>query len=139
MTLRQTHGHIEVVGTAGQGPVKDRHHETRVDGVDHMRNPPVAHKRRDSVSRTGVDADGTETRIAHCVGGLLSLSPVIIGHDDVFEEVPPHGDRTEGGADAACAHQKNPHGKNGTHFTAVPQAYTATSKPAMPRRVTLGL
>jgi hypothetical protein len=34
--LGQAHGHIEVVGAAGQRAVEDRHHESRIDRLHHM-------------------------------------------------------------------------------------------------------
>ena len=139
VSLRQAHRHIQIVGAAGQCAVEDRHHETGVDGIDHMGDGVLTDEIGDRLFRTCVDADGAEARVVDRVGRLLGLGLVIVGNHDLLEEVPPHRDRTECRTDAARAHQENSHGRTVLNFAAVWLTYTTTSRPTIPRNVTLGL
>ena len=56
----QRHRHVEVVGAGRECPVEDRHHEPRVDRVEHMGDRVLAAERGDRGGGRGVDPGGDE-------------------------------------------------------------------------------
>jgi hypothetical protein len=57
---RQAHRHVEVVGAGGAGPLEDRQHEARVDGVEDVRGTHLTGQRLDRTGIRGVDAGRPE-------------------------------------------------------------------------------
>ncbi len=108
--LRERHRHVEVVGAGRQRPVEDGHDEARVDRVEDVGDAVLAGEGRDIVGARGVDAGGDEPRVAILPGDrALGARRVVVGDDHRLEEVALRGDRDDRAADAAGAHDEDPH------------------------------
>jgi hypothetical protein len=107
--LRQAHRHVEVVGPGGERTLEDRHHEPRVDGVHHVRGARLARQGLDRARVGRVDLGRREARVVDLGDGAVGALLGVVGHDDGLEEVATGRDGAERRADAAGAHQEDPH------------------------------
>ena len=77
---RQRHRHVQVVGAGGERSVEDRHHEPRVDRVEHVGDAVLAAQRRDGVGRGRVDLGRDEPRVVGVpLEGSLGPAYVVVG------------------------------------------------------------
>ncbi len=106
----QGHRHVQVVGPGRGAAVEDRHDEARVDGVEDVGRSGLADQGRDSIGVRGVHAGRGHAGVAGARDGGLGAPEIVVGDDDVLEEVAPQRGRDEGAADAAGADDQDPHG-----------------------------
>jgi hypothetical protein len=105
---RQAHRHVEVDGAAREGALEDRHHEARVDGVQHVRDGVLADQGRDRVGARRVDRGAEEARVAQRVHQRLRAGRVVVGDDEQLEERASHSDADGCGAHASRADDQDP-------------------------------
>ena len=89
--VRQRHRHVEVVRARRPHALEDRQHEPRVDRVQHVRRPVLAHERLDGGGARRVDHGRGEPAAHHVVrarrlDGPLRAPEVHVGHHEPLEE-----------------------------------------------------
>ncbi|RPK28800.1 hypothetical protein EES37_36445 [Streptomyces sp. ADI91-18] len=107
------HRHVEVVAARRQRGVEQGHHEPRVGGVHQDVAAALAEQPGDGRLVGGVDAAGTEAALLVAEGGDggLGAGQVVVGDDEVVEEVAAGGDLGDRATHAAGTHEQNTHGE----------------------------
>ena len=110
--LRECHRHVEIGDAGPQAGVEDLWVEARVRGVQNCVRLDVCDKSNDRVLVRGVETRGAEAVVfAEFVDDGLRSRRVEIGKHDALEERATLRNRGEGGADAPCPDDQDPHGE----------------------------
>ncbi len=88
----QAHRHVQVVGPCRQRSFEHGHHEPRVDGVEHMGDAVAAGQPSHGAGVGGVDGGGHQPRVTGRVHGGFGPGEVVVGEDQMLEEVATGGD-----------------------------------------------
>jgi hypothetical protein len=105
---RQAHRHVEVGRAGGQRTVEDRHDEARVDGVEHV-GDAVRLDEPATASAREASTWAASTRVGDLVDERLRARRVVVGDDELLEEVAADGDADGGRADASGADDEDTH------------------------------
>ena len=101
----QRRRHVEVVGTGRERAGEDRHHEPRIDRVEHMGDPVCPAQVGDRRGGRRVHPVRHEPAVAEPGDHLTGPVGVVVGHHEPLEEVPASGDAGGCGAHATGADQ----------------------------------
>jgi hypothetical protein len=95
--MRQRHRHVEIGDACVEGPVEDRHHEPRIDGVQDVGDVPGAAELGDRRCIGRIDLRGAEPTGAGVVAidDALCSCLVVVGEHDGLVEVSSRRDRRE--------------------------------------------
>ena len=104
----QRHRHVEVGDPGGEGRAEDRHHEPRVDRVQHRIAPLGSDQLHDRLLVRRVELYRGEPV---ATPGDRPPRPllVVIGHDDALEQIPPRDRSRDRRPDSARADDQHPH------------------------------
>jgi hypothetical protein len=106
--VRQRHRHVEIGDAGRQGRPEHRHHEPRVECVQHRIAPLGPDQLHDGLLVAGVKPDRGEP-VAAPVDRPPRPAFVVIGHDDPLEQIPAGDCPRDRRTDPARADYQHPH------------------------------
>ena len=109
MPVRQAHRGVQIARSGGEGAVEDRHHESRIDHVEHVGDAVGSAGLGDRVGVGGVEGDPGEAVVADPGHQVRRPRAVVVGDQIAVKEIPAGGDQGGRGADATGADLKNAH------------------------------
>ncbi len=118
MPVGEAHGHVEIGDIRGGARVEDRHDETRIDRVEHVRRADAADERLDRGGIGRVDAFRPVAGVTDARDELRGPRLVVVGDRQGVEEGAACGDPSGSGTHSARADDEDVQG-HGAAFQAV--------------------
>ena len=109
--MRQAHRHVEICRAGREASVEDRHDETRVDRIEHMRRAVLADEGCHGLGARCIHLRGGEAIVAQLVHDRLRAPRIVVSEDKLLEETSTDGDPGRRRADAPGADDEDAHAR----------------------------